>query len=229
MLSRVILFPVGIWTGVLGTEGSASGKQPSTVRCPGRSLRIATILFIPLSLQSCNRETDWAAAGAEYLARQCPDCASDSIIGHGRRRKQAHDECHDWIRIRRGICKLCGKTFTFLPRLSPPYGHYSLITRSQALLRYFGENCSWERAAPLVKDPDRIPSPSTLRRWFRALGIPELGKQLAPASAELESPSSSQRPFPFLRKMVQKVMARGRQGEIFPYSPCLHLLLRVRI
>ena len=40
----------------------------------------------------------------------------DSIIGHGRRRKQAHDEHHDWIGIRRGRCPGCKRTFTFLSR-----------------------------------------------------------------------------------------------------------------
>jgi hypothetical protein len=42
---------------------------------------------------------------------------------------QAHDEDHDWIRIRRGCYNLCGKTFTFLPPFSLPYSHYSLIAR----------------------------------------------------------------------------------------------------
>jgi hypothetical protein len=27
------------------------------------------------------------------------------------------------------------------------------------------EHCSWEEAAPTLKDPDRVPDPSTLRRW----------------------------------------------------------------
>jgi hypothetical protein len=70
-------------------------------------------------------ETDWAASCAEVIRRRCPACERDSIIGHGRRRKQAH-EPHDWIRIRRGRCPGCGKTFTFLPLLSLPYTHYSL-------------------------------------------------------------------------------------------------------
>jgi CHC2 zinc finger/Domain of unknown function (DUF6431) len=52
----------------------------------------------------------------------------ESIIGHGRRRKQAHDEYHDWITIRRGRCGSCGKTFTSLPVFSLPYTHYSLPT-----------------------------------------------------------------------------------------------------
>jgi hypothetical protein len=128
-----------------------------------------TILFIPLPAAQYNLESDWAEAGAEAILRRCPICSEDSIIGHGRRRKQAHDEHHDWIGIRRGLCSRCGKTFTFLPPLSPPYGHYSFIARSQALRRYFLEGCPWEAAAPTVKDPDRVADPSTLRRWFRSL------------------------------------------------------------
>jgi hypothetical protein len=142
----------------------------------------------------CNPAFDWAAGG-EQIIRRCPKCLCDSIIGHGRRRKQAHDESHDWIKIRRGICHLCGLTFTFLPRFSPPYTHYSLIARSQALRRYFLENRSWESAAPPLQDPDRVPDSSTLRRWFRGL-------------------DSSRPPFSRLRpalEVVRQWLARGEQ------------------
>jgi hypothetical protein len=44
-----------------------------------------------------------------------------SIIGHGWRRKQAHDAGHDWIKYRRGLCNLCKITLTFLPVFSLPY------------------------------------------------------------------------------------------------------------
>jgi hypothetical protein len=115
--------------------------------------------------------------------RRCPICERDSIIGHGRRRKQAHDEYHDWIGIRRGRCPDCGKTFTFLPWLSLPYTHYSLLARSQALRRHFIEHRSWEKAMPTLKSPDRVPDPSTLRRW--SLGL-----------------DSSQPAFSFLRRTV---------------------------
>jgi hypothetical protein len=101
--------------------------------------------------------------------RLCPVCESDSIIGHGSRRKQAHDEHHDWINIRRGRCPRCGKTFTFLPLFSLPYTHYSLLARSQALQRHFVEHCSWEESTPTLKDPNRVPDPSTLRRWAHGL------------------------------------------------------------
>jgi len=48
-----------------------------------------TILFISLSAAQYNLEEDWGEAGAEINLRRCPICSQDSIIGHGRRRKQA--------------------------------------------------------------------------------------------------------------------------------------------
>ena len=148
-----------------------------------------TILFISLSPAQGNGEADWGELGAEVILRRCPICSEDSIVGHGRRRKQAHDEHHDWIGIRRGLCNRCHKTFTFLPPFSPPYGHYSLIARSQALRRYFLEGRSWEAAVPSVKDLDRVADPSTLRRWFRNL-------------------DSSQPPFSYLRQTMQAISVR---------------------
>jgi len=153
-----------------------------------------TILFISRSAAQYNLESDWVRAGTEGIVRRCPICVQDSIVGHGRRRKQAHDEHHDWIGIRRGVCNRCGKTFTFLPPFSPPYGHYSLIARSQALHRYFVEGCGWESAAPAVKDPDRVADPSTLRRWFRSL-------------------DSSRPPFSALRRTMLAISAWLRKTE----------------
>jgi Domain of unknown function (DUF6431) len=118
-------------------------------------------------------ETDWANDCDKVILRRCPVCERDSIIGHGRRRKQAHDEYHDWIGIRRGRCPDCRRTFTFLPLLSLPYTHYSLPARAQALKRRLLEHCSWEEATPTLKDPDRAPDPSTLRRWSSGLGRSE--------------------------------------------------------
>jgi hypothetical protein len=117
---------------------------------------------------------DWAKDSDEIILRHCPVCDSDSIIGHGRRRKQAHDEHHDWIGIRRGRCVKCGMTFTFLPLFSLPYTHYSLLARCQALLRHFVEHCSWEKAVPKFKDSDRQPDPSTVRRWSNGLDASQL-------------------------------------------------------
>jgi hypothetical protein len=44
-----------------------------------------------------------------------------------------------------------------------------LRARSQALRRRFLEHCSWEEAMPTLQDPDRLPDPSTLRRWAHGL------------------------------------------------------------
>ena len=186
----VILFQSGFY---LGGEGPALefdlGKANVASGTP-----TVTILLISLSAAQYNREAEWAEAGAEVILRRCPICVEDSIVGHGRRRKQAHDEHHDWIGIRRGVCNRCGKTFTFLPPFCPPYGHYSLIARSQALRRYFVEGCGWEAAAPAVKDPDRVADPSTLRRWFRSL-------------------DSSLPPFSYLRRTMLALSAWLRKTE----------------
>jgi hypothetical protein len=113
--------------------------------------------------------TGWAEDCDKIILRLCPICKRDSIVGHGRRRKQAHDEHHDWIRIRRGRCVKCWRTFTFLPVFSLPYTHYSLVARCQSLLRRFVEHCSWERAVSKFKDADRVPDSSTVRRWSKDL------------------------------------------------------------
>ena len=65
------------------------------------------------------------------------------ITGHGRRRKQAHDDCHDRIWIRRGVCRPCGLTFTILPHWSPPYGQYSFHCREQAWEATANKGSAW--------------------------------------------------------------------------------------
>jgi hypothetical protein len=101
----------------------------------------------------------------DLLPRWCPFCGNRSIIGHGQRRKQAHDEVHDVIRVRRGRCLPCHKTFTILPVWSSPSGHYSFHCRKQAAQRIEQPGSSWEQSIPSLADPARLPDPSTLRRW----------------------------------------------------------------
>ena len=180
-----------------GDEGSALESDRA------RSLRRAEPPLTRLSLSHFPRaqsklEADWAEP-AEGIIRQCPICLRDSVVGHGLRRKQAHDEEHDWIQVRRGICRPCGKTITFLPAFSLPYSHYSLIARSEALRRFFVEGCSWEKAAPPVKDPHRIADPSTLRRWFQSL-------------------DSSQPIFSSLRRTLEALDQWLRGGQVFRYD-----------
>ena len=177
-----------------GDEGPV--LESGLCKVPSGRAPNCTIVFIPLSVAQSKLEADWAEP-AEGILRRCPVCMRDSVVGHGRRRKQAHDEEHDWITIRRGICRPCGKTITFLPVFSLPYSHYSLIARSEALRRFFVAGCCWEQAAPPVKDPHRIADPSTLRRWFQAL-------------------DSSRPLFSSLRRMLPALDHWIRCGQVLP-------------
>ena len=122
-------------------------------------------------------------------------CYQDSIESLGWRSKQAHDSTHDWIRYRRGECQHCGVTVTFLPAYSLPYTHYSLVARSEVQQLRFAQGRSWEDSVPALKDPDRVPAPSTLRRWCRDLdasssGFSHLQRALKTITLWLESGES---------------------------------------
>jgi hypothetical protein len=133
---------------------------PWRVAIPGHAFA-PVIVFIPRSGDGCKPgEHD-----AEWLPRQCPVCGQISIIGHGRRRRQAHDSLHDWILLRRGRCKVCGVTLTVLPAWCVPGAAYSLLARQQAL-EQLAQGMPVEQAAPHCRDPDRLADFSTVRRWF---------------------------------------------------------------
>jgi hypothetical protein len=100
----------------------------------------------------------------ELLPRRCPICRNETIIGHGRRLRERHDDQYERIWVRRGICRPCGKTFTALPGWLAPSGHYSLHCQQQACEQLSAGETA-ERAAPQCKDPTRLPDPCTVRRW----------------------------------------------------------------
>jgi hypothetical protein len=100
----------------------------------------------------------------DRLPRRCPVCQTDTIIGHGRRLRQAHDDRHERIWVRRGFCRPCRKTFTVLPDWLAPAAPFTLRCREQSC-ESIAAGASVEQAAPHCKDPSRSPDPSTLRRW----------------------------------------------------------------
>jgi len=104
--------------------------------------------------------------GLDLLPRRCPLCRRNTVIGHGRRLRHAHDDLHECIWVRRGICKPCGKTFTILPDWLAPSSHYSLRCRQQAC-EHIAAGDTAEQAAPQCKDPTRLPDSSTVRRWVQ--------------------------------------------------------------
>ena len=94
-------------------------------------------------------------------------------------------------------------TFTFLPLFSLPYTHFSLLARCQALRQRFQEPCSWEKAVPKLKDADRVPDASTVRRW--SWGVD--GSQAAVSF-----------PCQVLARVVQW-LKRGQQGDARVMAP----------
>jgi hypothetical protein len=100
----------------------------------------------------------------ELLPRRCPHSRDHTIIGHGRRPRQAHDDRHVRIWVRRGICHLCRKAFTILPDWLAPSAPFSLRCRQQAC-EQIATGDSVEQAAPHCQDPSRSPDSSTPRRW----------------------------------------------------------------
>ena len=110
-------------------RGSASGSDLGGSTPVGEPRLLDDSLYPTLRPACTSSKPIVPASGVEVILRRCPVCARDSIIGHGRRRKQAHDEHHDWIGIRRGLCHGCGKTFIIFPLLSLPQTHYSLLAR----------------------------------------------------------------------------------------------------
>jgi hypothetical protein len=119
------------------------------------------IVFIPCSGEECKPDE----ADREWLPRRCLSCGQVAIIGHGRRRRQAHDDIHDWILVRRGLCKVCGGTLTVLPAWCVPRALYNLRARQEAVQQ--ARVVAAERVAVTCRDPDRIADPSTIRRWLR--------------------------------------------------------------
>jgi len=123
----------------------------------------AVILFIALPEAKDNIN---AEIPLDRLPRRCPVCQNDTIIGHGRRLRQCHEDRRESIWVRRGICQPCKKTFTILPDWLAPSAHYTLRCRQEACERITAGE-SIEQAAPHCKDPSRLPDPSTLRRWVQ--------------------------------------------------------------
>lgn len=139
--------------------------MPWRVLIPGRAFA-PVIVVIPYPADGCKPgEYD-----GEWLPRRCPGCGLMGIVGHGRRRRPAHDAGHDWIRVRRGICNLCGHTLTALPWWCVAGAPYSLRARQEAIQR-LADGQSAAQAAPDCVDPRRVADASTVRRWaWRRLG-----------------------------------------------------------
>jgi hypothetical protein len=89
-------------------------------------------------------------------AKAMPGLPDHTIIGHGQRLRQAHDDRHEHIWVRRGVCRPCGKTFTILPDWPAPAALFTLRRgdreqsgENQAASLWFGN-----RIAKLLRSVD---------------------------------------------------------------------------
>ena len=123
-------------------------------------------------------------AGEYAIVRDCPECrereGKSTVVGHGRRSRTCHSRLTTTIIVRRGRCKTCGTTFTFLPCFVRPFHHYGVEVQAEALERHVGPSrVGFDEAAPVVQDVDRYPSGSTVRRWFVSLSQPGLWSKVS--------------------------------------------------
>ena len=130
-------------------------------------------------------EADWAASCADAMLRRCPVCERNSIVGHGRRRKQAHDEHHDWISIRRGRCTGCGQRTSASacsiapavslspnkPRFVLCYAHRIAAVVTDAATKTLGHSKANSRESLLSEYRRSIPISATNRQLVLLLGL----------------------------------------------------------
>ena len=95
------------------------------------------------------------------LPRRCPICDQDTIIGHGRRRKQAHDEQHDWIWVRRGRCPRARRPSPFCP----PGRRRTATTATTAARQAWDARQRKATRRRTARTPRDCRIDSTLRRW----------------------------------------------------------------
>jgi len=128
----------------------------------------------------------------------CPGCGETAVIGHGRRRRQAHDRGHDSIRIRRGICNHCQRTLTVLPPWCMP-GHNDLparttvpgagdvVPKSTEVFRRRSRGLPWtvSRPSDIRRDPHILGWLEHL--WMRRTGSGSAGRSRFPSTPWIAS------------------------------------------
>ena len=70
--------------------------------------------------------------------------------------RQAHDERHEHIWVRRGICHPCGKTFTIMPDWPGAGGCLLVCCAGSRLVESIAAGDSVEQAAPHCQDPSAL-------------------------------------------------------------------------
>jgi len=107
-------------------------------------------------------------SGNYELPKTCPHCgAENSVIGNGRRLRWCIGSNSARIAVRRGKCKKCHKTFTFLPTFARPYSRYSISLVQDMLLKFFSDTESTLfESVPDIPNANVTPDFKTLYNWL---------------------------------------------------------------
>jgi hypothetical protein len=122
---------------------------------------------MPLSVSPDKLEADWAASCSEIILRRCPLCGCDLIT---RTSPQAGARCTP--RLDRGSARSLPwlrEDLHLPPAVFSPLYSLQFADARSGIAAAPVEHCSWDEATPTLKDPNRVPDASTLRRWARGL------------------------------------------------------------
>lgn len=108
----------------------------------------------------------------EYdIPRDCRLCkATSSVIGHGIRERTCIGPDTDVIFVRRGKCKSCRTTFTFLPAFARPYSRYAVVLIQNTILNFISNNENTVfRSIPNLKKIAWWPDMKTPYNWLHII------------------------------------------------------------
>ena len=125
------------------------GQPPDRTQQEGLRRAFTPAVVLVITLPETKDNIDAGVIPLDLLPRRCPVCRDHTIIGHGRRLRQSHDDRHERIWVRRGFCRPCCPlhrcpTRLLLPRPTSPVCSIPSASRSMFW------KCS---AAPSPKDP----------------------------------------------------------------------------
>ena len=98
--------------------------------------------------------------------RDCPICqALGSLIGHGSYPRYPLDATHRYeVWVKRGRCKLCHGTVSFLPHFLLSFRWYLLVVIQGVVVAHFEHAWSWKQVTAQCTVAG-APSERTMRRW----------------------------------------------------------------
>ena len=119
-----------------------------------------------------SQSSHYSADAFSARPRDCPHCAAvDRFIGHGYYRRQPIDRQQAYsIRIKRWLCKVCGRTVSILPSFLLSFRHYLLAVIQKVVTARFEKQASWGQIEQQCTNDqgERLPSERTIRRWCRS-------------------------------------------------------------